>query len=223
MTVTDDDGATDADTAIVTINEAPNNPPEADAGMDKTALVGEEVTLDGSGSYDLDGTITAYDWTFGDGTTGTGEITTHSYSTTGTYTATLTVTDDDGATDTDIAQVIVTEAPALPTMHIASIDVSTDTKSAGPNTFTWALATVTVVNGSGNPVSGALVSGTWSNLTSDIDTATTDADGKITVKSDTIKNVYGTFTFTVTDVVLAGWIYNDSDNDFGSITVLKNP
>lgn len=45
--------------------------------------VGEVVTFDASGSYDLDGSILSYDWAFGDGTTGVGRIATHAYSSKG--------------------------------------------------------------------------------------------------------------------------------------------
>ncbi len=60
---------------------------------------GESVTFDGSGSSDSDGSIASYDWDFGDGTTATGETASHTYDSGGDYTATLTVTDDAGATD----------------------------------------------------------------------------------------------------------------------------
>jgi hypothetical protein len=86
---------------------AGNIPPVADAGPDQTAAFGATVTFNGSGSYDPDGSIVSYGWNFGDGSTGTGEITTHAYSTDGTYTVTLTVTDNDGATGNDTAIVTV--------------------------------------------------------------------------------------------------------------------
>ena len=57
------------------------------------------VTFDGTGSTDSDGTVTNYLWTFGDGTTSSSPSPTHSYTAIGTYSAVLTVTDDDGATD----------------------------------------------------------------------------------------------------------------------------
>jgi PKD repeat protein len=50
------------------------------------------VTFDGSGSLGPNPLVT-WDWTFGDGTTGTGMVTTHTYSTPGTYVASLVVTD----------------------------------------------------------------------------------------------------------------------------------
>jgi PKD repeat protein len=55
--------------------------------------------FDASGSTDSDGSIAAYDWDFGDGNTGTGELASHTYASGADYTVTLTVTDDAGATD----------------------------------------------------------------------------------------------------------------------------
>jgi PKD repeat protein len=53
--------------------------------------------FDGSPSTDPDGTITAYAWDFGDGATGAGQSAAHTYASAGTYTVSLTVTDDKGA------------------------------------------------------------------------------------------------------------------------------
>lgn len=61
---------------------------------------------------DPDGTVATYAWDFGDGTTGTGKTATHSYAAAGTYTVTLTVTDDQGATGSTTAQVTSAEPPA---------------------------------------------------------------------------------------------------------------
>jgi PKD repeat protein len=59
---------------------------------------GEEphVLFNGSSSYDINGEIVSYEWDFGDGTNGTGEITYHKYCNIGTYDVKLIVTDDDG-------------------------------------------------------------------------------------------------------------------------------
>jgi PKD repeat protein len=51
-------------------------------------------------SYDPDGTITGWYWSFGDGNSSTSRAPTHAYNTSGVYTVTLQVTDDKGATDT---------------------------------------------------------------------------------------------------------------------------
>jgi PKD repeat protein len=212
LTVTDDDGATATDEATVTINEAVNNPPVADAGGPYSGTEGVAIIFDGSGSYDSDGTITSYDWDFGDGNTGTGISPTHTYGTAGVYTATLTVTDDDGATATDEATVTVNEA-VNNEMHVAKIIM--DFKKAGRNT--GGIATVTIVDTVGNPIIGAIVSGYWSGATTDTDSGATDNIGEITFQSDFVKRRKKdttplTFTFTVDNVVLSGFSYVPADN-----------
>ncbi|MBW2257119.1 MAG: PKD domain-containing protein, partial [Deltaproteobacteria bacterium] len=58
------------------------------------------MSFDGSGSSDNDGTLVDYSWDFGDGNIGTGVSPSHTYAAGGTYTVTLTVTDDlDGFDD----------------------------------------------------------------------------------------------------------------------------
>jgi PKD repeat protein len=58
-----------------------------------------EVSFQGQGS-DPDGTITAYAWQFGDGTTATEQSPVKTFAVAGSYVVTLTVTDDFGATGT---------------------------------------------------------------------------------------------------------------------------
>lgn len=65
--------------------------------------------FDGSGSSDLGGSITSYAWTFGDGGTATGATPAHTYQAAGTYSVSLTVTDNTGQTDTVSHQVPVTD------------------------------------------------------------------------------------------------------------------
>ncbi|HET7399535.1 MAG TPA: PKD domain-containing protein [Intrasporangium sp.] len=65
-------------------------------------------TFDASASADPDGTIASYDWSFGDGTTGTGVAPTHKYAASGTYDVQLTVKDDKGASGTLTTPVTVT-------------------------------------------------------------------------------------------------------------------
>ncbi|MCP3943434.1 MAG: PKD domain-containing protein [Desulfobacteraceae bacterium] len=56
------------------------------------------VSFDGSQSKDFDGSVTQYQWDFGDGQTGSGKTINHSYNSPGTYSVTLLVTDNDGNT-----------------------------------------------------------------------------------------------------------------------------
>jgi PKD repeat protein len=96
LTITDNDGATD--TAIATKNIWNKSP---SAIFTETINVGNDtiISFDASESYDPDGTIVDYIWDFGDGNTATGVTTTHAFDNYGTYLVTLTVTDNDGATD----------------------------------------------------------------------------------------------------------------------------
>lgn len=97
----------------------PNARPVADAtaGVPYRGFINSNITFNGSRSYDpdSDGRIIAYRWNFGDGTNGTGEITTHSYATPGIYNVTLLVTDNDFATDLDTitAQITLGNNPPL--------------------------------------------------------------------------------------------------------------
>ena len=65
-----------------------------------------KVDLDASASTDPDGPV-SYAWDFGDGATGTGETTSHTYAAAGTYTVQLTVTDGPGLTDSETHDVTV--------------------------------------------------------------------------------------------------------------------
>jgi len=95
-------------------------------------------------------------------------------------------------------------------MHVAGIDMAL--KTAGANTA--GLATVTIVDAGGNPLSGASVSGHWSGVTSDSDTGLTNGTGQVTLQSNNVKRApHGTtFTFTVDSVSLAGWSYDAAAN-----------
>ena len=98
LTVTDDSGAIDSATTSVAIDAA-NQPPTANVNGPYSGMVNVAVAFDGTGSTDLDGSISSYAWDFGDGSTGTGSAPTHAYVAEGTYNVALTVTDDGGLTD----------------------------------------------------------------------------------------------------------------------------
>ncbi|UCE73610.1 MAG: right-handed parallel beta-helix repeat-containing protein [Methanomassiliicoccales archaeon] len=111
LTVTDDDG--DSDTTTLTIYVL-DLPPVADAGPDQTVTIIDVVTFNASGSSSYPDPMTLYGWDYdGDGEFDlTGLEVTHVFDTVGEYTVVLTVTDDDGSTDTDTA-IITVLAPGV--------------------------------------------------------------------------------------------------------------
>jgi len=109
LTVTDDAGATDSQSQTITVSDGTKDPPVASYTFACTDLT---CDFDGSDSTDSDGTIESYAWDFGDGTTGSGVTTTHTYDAGGDFTVTLTVTDDGGASDSDSQTVSVSDSSA---------------------------------------------------------------------------------------------------------------
>jgi hypothetical protein len=112
LRVTDDKGAEDITTTQVQVE---NVAPTAEAGGPYIGWVGGPIRIAGiatdPGIIDRAGLI--YGWNFGDGTTGSGPIVSHSYAQTGSYTVILTVTDKDGAqgVDTTTVKVQVSQPP----------------------------------------------------------------------------------------------------------------
>ncbi len=70
----------------------------------------EWITFDGSASTD-DGKVVAYDWNFGDSNSDTGPVVQHRYLWAGTYSVTLTVTDEDGGKSTAVERITVLGGP----------------------------------------------------------------------------------------------------------------
>ena len=115
LTVTDDDGATDSASTVIQVTTAPVPNQAPTASFTATPTSGDAplpVSFNASASSDPDGTIVSYCWNFGDGATTTGVSRSHTYGSAGNYTATLTVTDDDGATDSSSRLIQVTDPPA---------------------------------------------------------------------------------------------------------------
>jgi len=109
VTVTDDYGATDTASIGITVGEPLNDSPTA--SFTATPTTGSSpltVQFNASGSSDPDGSIASYAWDFGDGDTATGATATHTYTSAGVYVVLLTVTDDEGATDTSDQTITVT-------------------------------------------------------------------------------------------------------------------
>ena len=184
-----------------------NQPPVADAGVDQNVIVNTEVVFDGSGSTD-DDLIASYEWDLGDTSTGSDIAPTHTYTATGTYTVILTVTDTEGLTDEDVMVVTVLGEGVVPDMSVLNIDMGLKYRGV----FTSATALISIIDENGDPVDGAIVSGSWSDLTTDDDSAVTDISGQVTVTSDFVKNANGTYAFTVNNVEKNGWSYDPESN-----------
>jgi PKD repeat protein len=100
-------------TTFTVVGDPVNAAPTASLTFSCTDLT---CSFDGSASTDSDGTIVSYAWDFGDGITATDTLATasHTYAAAGTYTVSLTVTDDGGLTGSATQSVNVT-APAAAT------------------------------------------------------------------------------------------------------------
>jgi|GEM_PF-3006820 len=96
----------------LTVTPANQPPVAAASAIQESGTTYLTVLFTGSGE-DNDGVITSYEWTFGDGRSSTLQNPGHTYDSPDTYTATLTLTDDCGATGSD--NVTVTISPTLST------------------------------------------------------------------------------------------------------------
>ena len=217
------DGKSDSEPATVSItvnsvNDTPVTDPQSVTTIEDIQVA---ITLTGS---DVDGDILTFNQPTNpnNGTldldlnyTTNGKLTyTPNSGFTGSDSFTFAVSD--GTLDSDPATVSITVSPATSTtMHVASIEMSTDSRIAGRNAFAWAVATVTIFNEFDSPVEGATVSGDWSGATSDTDSGLTDESGKVVLNSDNVKNALSetVFTFTVDNVSLTGWNYDSEANE----------
>jgi PKD repeat protein len=107
LTVTDDKGGWARDSKLVTIEASPPPPNAAPTASFSASCSGLSCSFDAGGSTDSDGTIDAYSWEFGDGTTGNGKTAQHTYADGGIYEVKLVVTDNGGAPAADSRSVTV--------------------------------------------------------------------------------------------------------------------
>ena len=125
LDVGDLDGGTDSDTVLVDVQNQP--PTAALVATPTSAVVGVDISFDGSASSDPDGTIANWTLQFGDGSAnGAGPppaAVAHAYAAAGPYDVTLFVTDDDGDMDTATVPVTIT-AVDLPPTAVAAVTPS---------------------------------------------------------------------------------------------------
>ena len=174
------------------------------------------VAFSSAGSFDPDGSITAYLWTFGDGTTSTSANPSHVYSTVGSFTAALRVTDNQGATAT-ASRSITTTAAAAKAMHVQSITMRW-VLSSGKY---YAYADLLIVDGSGTPVSGAKVFGSFTGTATKSTYGTTGTAGTKSLVSSSTTATHANFTLTVTSITRTGWTYDAAANVVTSASISR--
>jgi PKD repeat protein len=176
---------------------------------------GFDCTFDASASSDFDGTIVDYQWVFGDGGTGSGLVTSHSFPAAGTYPVELTVTDDEGASGS------FNRVTSIGGMHVADLEGAVAPSGAG-----WkGLLDGVVVDSDGAPVSDAEVFVSWTGAATGSAVEVTDASGIASVETGEITSG-SSVTFVVDDVAHASFVYHpsanadaDGDSDGTTLTV----
>lgn len=157
LTVSDLSGTTSSETISITVTEgAPVLEPPS-AVISSSAAVGDaplNVSFNGEGSTAPNSTISLYHWEFGDGSTATGVNTSHIFTTPGTFSTTLTVTNSDGLTDSASTPVIVTIPPPVQNQPPQAIFSATPTSGSTP------LTVVFNASGSSDP-DGSISNYTW--------------------------------------------------------------
>lgn len=190
--------------SIVPVN---GQPPVAvaDASAPVTGAAPLAVTFSSAGSVDPDGSIASYDWDFGDGTGSTAANPVKSYTTPGSYTASLVVVDNSGLSSVaDTVNIIVQNNKVV---YVANIAMSLSSTKLGYQ----ATATVTVRDQNGALKSGATVTGRWSGLATGTVSKSTSRNGTAALSSARTKN-RGTFTFNVTSINISGFTYSPTRN-----------
>jgi parallel beta-helix repeat protein len=215
LTVTDNGGAIGKDTVQVTVNPAPNTSPNANAGSDITiTLPVNSANLTGTGS-DAEGPVT-FSWTkisgpAGGATSATTANTTVTSLQQGTYRYQLTVTDNVGATKTDLVDVNV--LPAVPPVNQAPVS------NAGLDIVITLPTNTTTLNGSGTDADGTITAYAWVKIAGPVAGTIATPNAATTALNGLVQGVYQ-FQLTVTDNSGAT---NDTASNTVQVTVNAAP
>jgi PKD repeat protein len=116
LTATDEKGLI---STVFTMVRILNLPPEPSITLPPPAYVGTDFMFDAGFSRDPDGAVASFLWDFGDGAKGAGTNVHHNFSIPGNYTITLTVTDDEGLSNSTSAVLWVRSLPTAPPVPAA--------------------------------------------------------------------------------------------------------
>ncbi len=156
LTVNDSDNAQDSFTRTVSVSQSNVNlPPSADFTYNAQGLSFSFIDQ----SNDSDGNITQWLWDFGDGNTASNQNPNHTYNQAGTYSVSLTVSDDQSATETTSRNVVVTEPTSSSFVDFES-GMGEWTQSS-INDWDWSLKSGSTASSSTGPNQGAFGSQTY--------------------------------------------------------------
>jgi PKD repeat protein len=159
LTVTDSSGASDSTSQSVLVGQGAN-PLASFVVSPGSPSVNQKVNFNASASTANPGrVIRSYNWDFGDGKTGTGVTTSHSYTTAGTYTVVLVVTDDAGHKGTTTQDVTVSNGNPIAVVTIAPPSAPTNQNVSFIGSQSTAAPGRTIVSYSWNFGDGATGSG----------------------------------------------------------------
>lgn len=106
--------------------DAPNQAPTASFSASVLGTAPGAMRFNASASADPDGDVVGYAWDFGDGQSGDGQVVDHVYAAPGSYTVTLVVTDDRGASASSSRSVAVTVAASVSGIITAAAGMMVD-------------------------------------------------------------------------------------------------
>ena len=168
---------------------AGNTPPVINPTANVTSGVSPLAVQFTANDIDYDGTISTYQWTFGDGSESRDQNPTHTFQSGGTRTVTLSATDDSGATTTKTLTITVTDSTS-PSVSITS-PVTQDT-------YTTSNSSVNL-SGTANAPSGQISKVIWDNVTSgDAGIVNITAGGSINWNAGTVNLKPGTNEILIT-------------------------
>jgi PKD repeat protein len=168
------------------------------------------TTINFSGASSVgNGTITNYQWDFGDATTATGSVVSHAYTKVGTYTVKLMVTNQYQLTNTTTQQITVTAPPVVvsPTMWESRVSMMVAVSNSIKATVSLSL-----IDSKGKPVSNAKVEGAFNGSVTGAVTGYTDVNGNIFQTATNPSPSGRSVTYTLKNVSATGYVYDPTKN-----------